>query len=177
MVKSAFEEKIRDYAIDEGILGKSLPAEDNKLEFGYELNYPPNSPHPMKIMLIKLKDRKAVLLQLATQIAPPHIEGLKKVGTDGVFRYFEAFKKYMLVQNLLYNIDLQSSRYIISDTIYPDGFTEDRFYLTVRKLFNASLYMNTLLMEMIEGKIPIDSKGGSKNLDSNLFNAGNSMFT
>ena len=176
MVKSAFEEKIRDYAIGEGILGKAISSDD-KLEFGYELNYPPNSPHPMKIMLIKLKDRKAVLLQLATQIAPRHMDGLKKVGSDGVFRYFEAFKKYMLVQNLLYNIDLQAARYIISDTIYPDGFTEDRFYLTVRKLFNASLYMNTLLMEMIEGKIPLDSKSSNKGYDNNTFNAGNSMFT
>jgi hypothetical protein len=175
MGKSELEEKIRDYCIDEGILGKSLPT-DEKLEFGYEINFPPNNPHPMKILLLKMKDRKAIALQLATQVAPPHIEGLKKISPDGVGFFFNLVKKIMLQQNLLYNIDVQNARYIISETLYPDGLTEDRFYLIIRRIFNTSLYINTLLQELLESKGAI-LKGGTKGLDDFSLGGGNSMYT
>ena len=169
MVRSELEDQIRDYAIDEGILGKAVP-HDNDLEFGYELNFPPNSPQPLKILILKIRERKALAMQLATQIAPQHIEGLKGLGANGVLLFFEALKKVLFLQNLLYQIDIQNGRYIISDTIYPDGLTEDRFYLAVRKIFNLSLYLNTLLVEMIEGK---GSEG--RTFDSTI--PGNSMYT
>lgn len=146
--KSELEEQVTDFCIDEGILGKKIQG-DAKLEFGYEVNFPPNSPQPMKIVVLKLKERKALVFQVATQIAPPHVEALKKGGN--INNFFGIFKKYMLSQNLLYNIDAQNFRYIISDTIYPDGLNEDRFYITIRKIFNASLFINTVLMEVIQG--------------------------
>lgn len=167
------EEKVRDYAVDEGILGKSLPA-DEKLEFGYELNYPPGHPHPMKILALKMKDRKALAFQLATQIAPQHIELLKKIPNDGLGLFFNIFKKQMLATNCLYNIDFQNHRYIISETIYPDGLTEDHFYRIIRKIFDASLLINTILMELIGGKL-IDGKGGK--IEEIPYNGGSSMYT
>jgi hypothetical protein len=164
MARSELEEQIVDYCVDEGILGKKLP-KDDKLEFGYEVSFPPNSPTPMKIVVLKIKDRKAITLQLATQIAPPHVEALNKGGNQMINTYFTHFKKYMLIQNLLYNIDGKNFRFIILDTIYPDGLTQNSFYLTVRKLFNASLYVNMLLVETIQGGSgkdfkPIDDLGG-----------------
>ena len=148
--RSEIEEKIRDFAIQEGILGKPLP-HDAKLEFGYEINYPPNSPQPVKIVALKPIDRKAVSFQIATQIAPPHVEALKKLGDNGIIRFFEMLKKFLLLQNLLYNIDVKNARYIISDIIYPDGLTEQQFLTNIRKVFNASLYLNITLNEMILG--------------------------
>ena len=94
MVRSELEDQIRDYAIDEGILGKAVP-HDNNLEFGYELNFPPNSPQPLKILILKIRERKALAMQLATQIAPQHIEGLKGLGANGVLLFFEALKKVL----------------------------------------------------------------------------------
>ncbi|MHA1718341.1 MAG: hypothetical protein ACTSXK_02335, partial [Promethearchaeota archaeon] len=63
MTRSELEEKVRDFAIDEGILGKTIPV-NPKLDFGYELNFPPRSPKPMKILIIKPKEGKAVSLQI-----------------------------------------------------------------------------------------------------------------
>jgi hypothetical protein len=169
MPRSELEEKVRDYAVDEGILGKNLP-HDDKIEFGYELNFPPNSPNPMKIIVLKLKDRKALAFQLATQIAPPHVEALRKGNSQSINYFFTLFKKYMLTQNLLYNIDVQNYRYIISDTIYPDGFTQQMFYTTIRKIFNASLYINMLLMDLIQG-------GGKEGKIGEDMGFGSSMYT
>lgn len=172
--RSEIEEKIRDFAIDEGILGKSIP-ENPKLEFGYEINYPPKSPKPMKIMVIKPLDTKAITIQVATQIAPQHVEAINKQDAQGIMKFFMLFKKYMLTQNLLYNLDPQNARFIILDTIYPDGLTENYFYLTIRKVFNASILMNMTINDFMTGNIP--SENAIKDITTDDFNPTNTMFT
>ena len=64
---SKIEEKIREYSIDEGILGKKLP-DNPKLDFSYTINFPPNNPKPMKLMILKPKARKALIIQSNIQI-------------------------------------------------------------------------------------------------------------
>ena len=147
------EKKIISYATDEGVLGKKIPS-NPKIEFGYEIKFPPNNPRPLKLNLIKPKDMKAISIQVATQIAPQHIKQLQSV-PKGVEKFFLYFKKHMLLQNLLYNMDVKNGRYLISDVIYPDGLTEHLFYKTIHKIFNASAYINLMLMELILG-----GKGG-----------------
>ena len=84
------------------------------------------------------------------------------------------FKKYMLNQNLLYNLDPKNARYIILETLYPDGFTENAFYYAIRKVFNAAVLMNMTINEMIAGIIPSDkSIGDIDNMDL----SSNSMFS
>ena len=171
-MRTELEEKILNIALIEGILGKKLP-ENPKLEFGYELNFPPKSPKPMRIMLVKPKETKAVSFQIATQIGKPHLEALQTTKRYGF--YFNVLKKYMLTQNLLYNVDIKRGRYVILDNVYPDGLTENIFYLTVRRVFNAAVFMNITLMEIIGGKI----QGGKGTKDDNTdldFAQGNSMF-
>ncbi len=145
------KEKIMDYCLDEGILGKKVPDNPN-IEFGFELNFPPNSPRPIKIMLIKPKDKKQILVQIATQVAPKQIEALNKSSPKGLMKFFYNVKKYLLYRNLSFNVDINNARYIISDIIYPDGLTEHEFYKTLRSILNSSLYINIILQETIAGK-------------------------
>lgn len=152
MVRSELEEKIRDWAIDEGILGKQLPR-NPKIVFGYELNFPPNSPKPMRLMVIQPHGSKAISIQIATQIAKPHVEAIQKADSQGLLKFFVIFKKYMLTQNLLYNLDPKKARYVILDSIYPDGMTQNLFYQTIRKVFNANVYINMYLMDIIAGNV------------------------
>ncbi len=172
--RSALEEKIKDFAIDEGILGKKVP-ENPKLEFGYELNYPPRSPKPMRIMVIKPKETKAISIQIATQIAKPHVEAIKKKDSNGLMKFFMMFKKYMLTQNLLYNLDPKNARYIILENVYPDGLTENAFYFAIRKVFNAAVLMNMTVNEMIAGVIPKNKS--IKDVGDMDFSNTDSMFT
>ena len=171
-MRSELEDTIRAMAIIEGILGKKLP-ENPKLDFGYELNFPPKSAKPMRIMLVKPIESKAISFQIATQIGKPHLEALNSTKRYGF--YFNLFKKYMLTQNLLYNLDIKKGRYVILDNLYPDGLTENSFYLTVRRVFNAAVFMNITLMEIIGSKIQggKDAKTDGDDLD---FSQGSSMF-
>ncbi|MCF2138697.1 MAG: DUF2299 family protein [Candidatus Lokiarchaeota archaeon] len=173
MPRSELEEKIRDWAIDEGILGKPLPP-NPKVNFGYELTFPPNSPKPMRLMVIQPKATKAISIQIATQIAKPHVEEIQKSDPQGLLKFFFIFKRYMLMQNLLYNVDANNARYIILDNIYPDGLTENQFYQSIRKVFNANVYINMQLIDFISGK-----HGAGKNLrsDSDLDFSAGTMFT
>jgi hypothetical protein len=173
MARSPLEDKVRDWAIDEGILGKPLPA-NPKIVFGYEINFPPNSPRPMKLLMIQPTGSKAIAIQIATQIAKQHVEGLRKADPQGLLKFFVLFKKYMLQQNLLYNVDPKKARYVILETLYPDGLNQNMFYQAVRKVFNANVYINMEMMEFIAGKIG-DLKGLGKGPDSD-FSAG-TMFT
>ncbi len=173
MDRSEIEEKIRDFGLDEGIIGRKMPENPN-VEFAYELNFPPKSPKPMHLLTIKPKETKAIMIQAATQIAPQHVEALAKIDSKGLFKFFDFFKKYLLTQNLLYNIDGNNARYVILDSIYPDGLSEHNFYLSVRKVFNAAVFVNIMLMEMIAGNIPDTKLLGS--FDRSDF-SGNSMFT
>ncbi len=172
--KSELEETIRDFAIDEGVLGKKLPP-NIKLEFGYELNYPPRTPKPMRIMVVKPIESRAISIQVATQIAPQHIEAITKNDSKGLMKFLSFFKKYMLTQNLLYNIDPKNARYIILENIYPDGLTENKFFIAIRKVFNAAVLMNMTISEMMIGLINGDKD--SKNFENLDFSEGNSMFT
>jgi hypothetical protein len=170
---SELEEKIRDYAIDEGILGKKLP-DNPKLEFRYTINFPPNNPKPMKLTVLKPKDRKAIMIQSNIQIRKEHVDAMNKKDPHGLRKFFIIFQKYMLTKNMLYNIDVKKFRYSIIDTIYPDGLTEQFFYLTIRKVFNTSVFMNMTLMEFIMRALPGKSL---KDMDNMNFSSGDSMFT
>lgn len=174
MTRTPLEEKIRDYAIDEGILGKKLP-NNPRIDFAYEINFPPQSPKPMKLLVIKPKDAKPISIQAPTRIAPNHMNILKQQGDQSLLKFFTILKKYVLNQNLLYNIAVKDARYIILDNIYPDGLTEDRFYLSIRKVFNTAVFMNVTLNEIVAGSQSAQSS--LNQLSNDDFGAGNTMFT
>ncbi len=169
------KEKIMEYCLDEGILGKKAP-ENPKVDFAFELKFPPNSQRPMKMMLIKPKEKKAILIQIATQIAKKHVKALNKQDAQGVLKFFYHLKKYLLVQNLSYNIDAKNARYVISEVIYPDGLNEHLFYKTLRKIFNTSLYVNMMLTEMISGK-RLGKEGGTGTMGEDFDFSGGSMYS
>ncbi|RLI66555.1 MAG: hypothetical protein DRO88_01450 [Promethearchaeia archaeon] len=173
MGRSELEEKIRDWAIDEGILGKPLPS-NPKVNFGYELNFPPNSPKPMRLMVIQPKGTKAISIQIATQIAKQHVEELHKSDPQGLMKFFVVFKRYMLMQNLLYNVDAKNARYVILENIYPDGLNENMFYQAIRKVFNANVFMNMQLVEFITRK---RGGGNISRSDTDLDFSAGTMFT
>ena len=172
MARSQLEEIIRDWCIDEGILGKPLPA-NPKINLGYEINFPPNSPKPMRLMVIQPKSTKAISIQIATQIAEQHVKAIQKTDAQGLLKFFIIFKKYMLMQNLLYNIDAKKARYVILDTIYPDGMNQNLFYVAIRKVFNANVFINMQIMEFIAGNIG----KGSLRPDQETEFTGGTMFT
>ena len=169
MTDNEIKEWFKDHVV------KRYTNTDNpKLEFRYIINFPPNNPKPMQLMILKPKDRKAIVIQRNMQISKGHVEAINKKNPSGINKFFLIFQKYMLSKNMLYNIDVKKFRFSIIETIYPDGLTEQFFYTTIRAVFNASVLMNMTLTDFIMRANPGKSL---KDVDNLNFSDGDSMFT
>ncbi len=147
-------ELVKDWAIEEGIMGKKIPPK-NELEFGFELKFPPGAAFQKVIALICPKDKDFVVFQLAVQMSPEHVAILKNAPPEKQGKFFSKMRKFFCKQNLLPNIDLQNLRWAINDQVYFDGLTKNVFFGTIRKIFITSLYIDQILAEIIlEGKSP-----------------------
>ena len=57
---NTIEEKIAQYCTEEGIGYERLPQSD-KLEFGYNIKFPPHHPKPKRITIIQPKKRSFII--------------------------------------------------------------------------------------------------------------------
>ncbi|MBD3213288.1 MAG: DUF2299 domain-containing protein [Candidatus Lokiarchaeota archaeon] len=151
------EEIIRDYLLDEGILRKRIDNEN--LEFGYQFEFPPftegGNKRGQNMVVYQPKKKDLIIISIATQISPPHVEALESV--DGrKIRFFVELKKLLLLRNLFFRLDIDNYRYEISDQMFitdDEPISKNHFFQTVRKVFNIQAYSNLLLMEFCSGKI------------------------
>mgnify|MGYP006282322335 CR=1 FL=1 len=170
----SLEERIVDYCLEEGILQKRLP-ENDKVKWGYNIEFPPKNPKPRKMSVIQPAGRKFIVIQLGTQISEEHLKMLKKSKKPNAnLVYFEVVKRMLLSRNLLFHIDAKNNRFMISDQIYKDAITMDFFYRTIRKVFNAGLLSNLLLIDLIKGNLRTKDSARSEPTssgfsDKNLF--------
>jgi len=157
MSNQNFEEIIRDYLIDEGILRKRI---DNKsLEFGFQFVFPPftegSGKKGQNMVVFQPKNKDLIVISIATQISPPHVEALEK-GKERKIRFFVELKKLLLLRNLFFRLDIDNYRYEISDQIFiseDESISKNQLFDTIRKVFNIQAYSNLLLMEFCSGKI------------------------
>jgi hypothetical protein len=152
-------ELVKDWAIEEGIMGKKIPPKEG-LEFGFELKFPPGAPFQKTIALVCPKDKDFLVFQLGTQMSPEHVGVMKNTPPEKQVKFFSKMKKFFYTQNLLYNLDIPNLRWAIIDQVHFDALTKNVFFTTLRKIFNTSLYIDQILAETIlEG-------GGSPNESS-----------
>jgi len=75
-------------------------------------------------------------------------------------------KKFLLLKDLFFRIDMQNYRYEISDQIFvdPDNMiTKNEFFNSIQKIFNSAVYSNILLGEYCSGVIKPEDFDKSKN--------------
>lgn len=150
---------ILDYLLEEGVLRKKLP-KNPQVDFGYEISYPPDpsgkNPNTKLMGIIKPKENDFIIIQIATQISKPHIDALNALPEEKKFFFFIELKKSLLLRNLMYNIDIQNYRYLISDQIYIEkniSISKNELFKSIKQVFNIALYANILLGEICSGKI------------------------
>lgn len=140
-------DKLREYCIEEGVLGRKLPKKPN-FQAAYEINWPPNSPHPQKLTLVFPQDHDLVLIQQATQVSPPHKKAFQPLSDERKYQFLNDLKKAFLLHNVQYGIDLQQFRWFVTEVLY-DGpeLTKNYFFHQLRRVFNASIHANLLIDE------------------------------
>ena len=156
--------QIREYLIDEGILRTKIPDSEDKIEFGFRFVFPPG-PKGHHMVVFKPKNKDLIIINAGTQISPPHVEALNSLGEQKKFKFFMELRKLFLLRNVFFRIDIKNYRYEVNDQFFlkPDyKISKDKFFSTVRKVFNCTAYSNILLNEFCHP----DEAGKFKDFDS-----------
>lgn len=157
--ESKIKNLLQEYLLDEGLLREKIS--NPKLDFGFQFIFPPGKdpqkrPIGRNMVVIKPKQKNLIVISLGTQISKPHVDALNSLKENRKMQYFWDLRKFFLVKDLFYRIDIQNHRYEISDQIFlkDDGtISKNKFFKSIRRVFDGSAYSNIILGEYCSGKI------------------------
>lgn len=163
---------IREYLLDEGLLRKNV--KDPKVEFGFQFSFPPG---PMgKIMfVIKPKEKALLIVTIGTQISEQHISALNSLDESRKMQFWMDLRKFFLLKDVFFRIDIQNHRYEISDQKFLNNnmISKNSFFKSIRKVFNSAAYSNIILGQYCSGLIQEEdfdqSKENSSGSDFSLY--------
>lgn len=169
LVRKETIEKLREFAIEEGVLGRKLPKKQG-VDAVYEINFPPNSPRPQKIILIFPKDQNVGVLQLGVQASPQHATAFRKLSQERQVNFFIELRKLFHLQNVLFSINHQNLQWLISDVMYEGPeLTKNFLFDKLWRIFNIFMYVNILLDEYcgssLKAGLPKDGTGTDSDRD------------
>ena len=157
--ESDIKQLIQDYLLDEGLLRGKLS--DPKLDFGLQFVFPPGK-DPLgrqigrNMVVFRPKNKNIIIFSLGIQISEPHIKALDSLEIEKKMKFFMELRKFFLIKNVFYRIDIQNHRYEIIDQTFlnKEGYiSKNSFFKSVRNVFNCAAYSNIILGEYCAGKI------------------------
>ena len=92
----SLEQKIVRYCTEEGILRMKLP-ENEKVEFGFNVEFPPNHPMAKTMTVLQPKDKSFIIIQIGIKISPQHLSQLEEFKLKRLF--FDMLKRMLLSKN------------------------------------------------------------------------------
>ena len=169
--ESKIKHVIQDYLLDEGLLREKIS--DPKIDFGFQFVFPPGNdstgrPVGRRMVVLRPKNKGLIVISLGTQISKPHIDTLNSLKENRKMQFFWDLRKFFLVKDLFYRIDINNYRYEISDqTFLKDNGTvsKNKFFKLIRRVFDGAAYSNILLGEYCLGKIKPEDFLKSKDFD------------
>ena len=161
MSELKIKDLIRDYLLEEGLLRKKI--KDPKLDFGFQFTFPPGQGgHIMAIF--KPKNKDLIIISSGTQISDQHIHALNLLNNSKKLLYFMDLRKFFLLKDVFFRIDVNHYRYEISDQKFlKDGtLSKNSIFKSIRKVFNCAAYSNIILAQYCSGKIKEEDFDKSK---------------
>lgn len=161
---------IREYLLEEGLLRQNLPDSEQKLEFGFRFVFPP-TPVGQNMIALKPKNKNLIVISNPIQISPEHVAALNALKANKKFRFFMDLRKFFLVKDVFFRIDIQNYRYEISDQLF---FNEDNliskndFFKSIRKVFTCAAYSNMILNDYCSSTMKLEDLPKSKDFSSNF---------
>lgn len=160
---------IRDYLLEEGLLRKKI--KDPKLDFGFQFTFPPG-PGGHVMAVFKPKNKDLIIVSSGTQISDQHINALNLLKNDRKLHYFMDLRKFFLLKDVFFRIDVNHYRYEISDQKFlnEDGtISKNSIFKSIRKVFNCAAYSNIILAQYCSGKIKEEDFDKSKDFTESDF--------
>ena len=167
--KSKIENLIRDYLLDEGILREKVV--DSNLDFGFIFSFPPGGPKSQQMSVFKLKNRSFIIIAIRTKLSEKHAKTLTSLKNNKVFQFFHDLRKFFLIKEVYFRMDIQNYIYEIREQLFPknDGYlSKNSFYKGIQKVFYCFVFSNLMLEEYCSGK-EISSKKFGPEFDLSLY--------
>ncbi|MFQ5820974.1 MAG: DUF2299 family protein [Candidatus Heimdallarchaeota archaeon] len=138
----SYETRIRTWLKDERIKheDKTTPAD----EFRLLIDYPPAHPRPLKIELVQPRGRKLIRLGMAVLVNPQHFELMRQKDRPAITKFVSDAMNAMLSQPINFGWRMQDGTpngWIIQDSIYFDGLTQDRLFKTIQTIVRCARWM------------------------------------
>lgn len=150
--KSNLESLIREYLLDEGVLREKLSS--SNFDFGFVISYPPG-PKGQNISVYKPKNKKSIFITIRLQLSEKRVNALNSLKPDKQFQFFDDVRKFFIVKEIYFTIDIQNFGYEIHEQVYleNDGFvSKDTLFKRIQKLFYCLVFSNLLLDKYCLGK-------------------------
>ncbi|MFX1497123.1 MAG: DUF2299 family protein [Promethearchaeota archaeon] len=161
---------IREYLLEEGLLRQNLPDNEQKLEFGFRFVFPP-SPVGQNMIALKPKNKNLIVISNPIQISPEHITALNSLKANKKMRYFMDLRKFFLIKDVFFRIDIQNYRYEISDQLFfneDDLISKNDFFRSIRKVFTCAAYSNMILNDYCSSTMKPEDFPKSKDFSSDF---------
>ena len=150
--KGNFEKLIEEYLLDEGILSERLSVPE--FDFGFIISFPPG-PKSQKMSVYKPKNKNNILITIRSQISEKNVNKLNSLKENKKFQFFNDLRKYFLIKEVYFRIDIQNFRFTIDKQIYPDNkgiISKHTLFKGIQKIFYCFVFSNILLEEYCLGK-------------------------
>lgn len=150
--KSRIKNLIRDYLLDEGILREKIT--DSKIDFGFKFSFPPG-PKGQGMSIFKPKDKDFIIILIRIQISESQAKILSSLEENKKIQFFMDLRKYFIIKEVFYRIDVQNYRYEITNQIFlknDEIISKNSIFKRIRKLYFCFMFSTTILQEYCSGK-------------------------
>ncbi|MFX1321124.1 MAG: DUF2299 family protein [Promethearchaeota archaeon] len=147
------EDLLVRYLKEENLLKKKII--NPEIEFGYVFGFPPKQQR-QSMQVVSPKKGDYIVISLGIQIPDVFIQALNDIEPQKKVHFYIDIRKFLLAQNFLFRFELALNRYHISDQLYfEEGgvISKDKFFKSVRRIYNASQYCTLLLEEYCMDKV------------------------
>lgn len=144
---------IKEYLQEEGILQEDIASND--FDFGYIFLFPPGGQKSQNMSIYKPKKRNDVFITIRFQISKERAIALNSLKRDHTIKAFEEVRRYFLIKEVNYKIDIQKMIIEIHEHFYPQQDTvisKDAMFEKIQKVFYCYIYSNLILEEYCKKK-------------------------
>jgi hypothetical protein len=163
-----FEKKITDFLLEEGILKEKVKS--SRFDFGFIISYPQGS-KSQNMTLYKPKDKNSIYISIRIQFSEKHKNALSSLKDDKKFQLFKDIRRYFLIKEVYFTMDIQNLIFEIYEIVYADNdgnISKDTLFKRIQKIYYCFIITNLLLEEYCYGK-EITSRKLGTDFDLSLY--------
>jgi hypothetical protein len=163
-----FEKLITNFLLEEGILKEKVTS--SKFDYGFIISYP-QGPKSQSMTLYKPKNKNSIYISIRIQFSEKHANALSALKDDKKFQLFKDIRRYFLLKEVYFTMDIQNLIFEIYEIVYTDNdgkLSKDTLFKRIQKIYYCFIVTNLIIEEYCYGK-EISSRKLGAGFDLSLY--------